>query len=133
VANASLAGMLVRDGVGQSVAVAIGAGLIGLLAAWAWRTRPSAGRTSGVALSGLLLGSPLAWVGYSLFLLPTFARSRATMALILAAALLCIPRLVLQDESNASSLVRYSLGAAYSLAWLILLGHELLARESDKT
>jgi alpha-1,2-mannosyltransferase len=133
VANASLAGWLVRDGFEPSVAVTVGAGLIVLLAVWVWRARPSVGRTSGVALSGLLLGSPLAWVGYSLFLLPTFARSRVTVALILAAALLCIPRLVLHDESNASALVRYSLGAAYSLAWLILLGHEVLGREREKT
>src|SRR5262249_61702414 len=132
VANAWAAGLLVRSGLDQPVAVAIGASLIVLLAVWVWRTRPSAGTTSGVAMAVLLLGSPLAWVGYSLFLLPLVARMRTGLALILAAALLCIPRLVLQDESDASPLIRYTLGAAYTIAWLILLGSSVTSARRQR-
>jgi hypothetical protein len=41
--------------------------------------------------------------------------------LVVACALLCIPRLVLEDWASISELVRFTVGGAYTLAWLILL------------
>ena len=121
VANASLAGLLVRDGAAPVVGLAAGVVLLIGVGIWVWRRRPSFGATSGLALVGLLLGSPLAWVGYSVFLLPMVARGRMNLALLVACCLLCLPRLVLQGWADESVWLSLSLGAAYSVAWLILL------------
>jgi hypothetical protein len=125
VANASLPGMLVRDGLPDAPSVLVGAALIGGVAVWIWRARPSITSCSGAALASLLLGSPLAWVGYSLFLLPSVARLGFGRAMLVAALLLCIPRLPLQGLSDASGVARITLGAAFSVAWLLILGREL--------
>jgi hypothetical protein len=126
VANASLVAALVRVGATQGVGLAVGALVLGGLAVWVWRTRPPVATTSGVALVGALLASPLAWVGYTLFLLPIVARMRLTLALVIAGGLLCIPRIDLQTWANTSQLLTPSVGSAFTVAWLILLGHELL-------
>jgi hypothetical protein len=127
VANASLMGLLARDGAPTWVAGIAGGALLAGLAIWAWRRRPSVTATSGAALAGLLLASPLAWVGYTLFLLPLVARSRFAPLVLIACVLLCIPRLVLEGWAAAAPLVAVSLGAAYTLAWLILLGYTVHA------
>jgi hypothetical protein len=121
VANASLDGLLVRDGAPQSVAAAVSAMLLAALAVWAWQRKPSVIANSGVGLVGSLLASPLAWVGYTLFLLPVVARTRLTVVVFIACALLCVPRLVLQEWANTSAVLRPTVGAAYSVGWLILL------------
>jgi hypothetical protein len=121
VANASLLGWLTREGAPTVAGIVAGGALLVGLAVWAWRCRPSVTATSGAALAGLLLASPLAWVGYTLFLLPIVARSRLTPLLVIACGLLCIPRLVLEGWADGSALVRVTVGAAYSVAWLILL------------
>jgi hypothetical protein len=126
VANASVTGLLAREGAPAFAGLVAGGALLVGLAIWAWRRRPSVTATSGAALAGLLLASPLAWVGYTLFLLPIVARARPTPLLLIACGLLCIPRLVLEGWADASPLVRVSLGAAYSVAWLLLLGYCVL-------
>ena len=121
VANGSLGGLATRLGAPATVGVLImGSGLLAM-AAWVWRRRTSASTTSAMAMTGALLCSPLAWVGYSLFLLPIFANRRPSFALGLAGTLLCIPRLPLQEWSDASTLVRATLGSAYTVAWLLLV------------
>jgi alpha-1,2-mannosyltransferase len=121
VANASVDGMLARDGAPPLVAVAAGLVLLATIAVLVWRRQPDTEATSGLALLALLLGSPLAWVGYTLFLLPLIARARMTLWIVAACALLCIPRLLLQDLADASLVMRITVGGAYSVAWLILL------------
>ncbi len=133
VANASIAGVLVRNGLPQSVGIAATAVVLLLTAAWMWRRRPGPVTASGVAVIGLLLASPLAWIGYSLFILPSFARMRGTVGLLIAGAALCIPRLVLQGWSDASPLLQLTIGSAYTLAWLIVLAHEVLGLHGSTT
>jgi alpha-1,2-mannosyltransferase len=128
VANASLPGLLARDGAASPLALAAGALVSIGLAVWVWRRRPDAGVTSGVALVGLLLASPLAWVGYTVFLLPVVARSRVTLTLIVACVLLCLPRLVLQAWADDSVWLAVSFGAAYTVAWSILLVHAVRSK-----
>jgi len=124
VANASIAGLLVRLGQPQWLALfACTVTLVGL-SLWAWLRRPSLWKNSTAALLGLLLASPIGWVGYTVFLLPLFAVVRGSLALVVAAGLLCIPRLVLQQWADAEPTVRMTIGAAYTVGWL-LLGYEL--------
>jgi hypothetical protein len=124
VANAAVAGLLVRIGAGGVAPIVEGLGLAGL-AVLAWRCRPSARRVSSLALIGLLMFSPLAWVGYGLFLLPLFFERAWTPLLALAAALLLIPRLPAQQASDGSAVLLLSVGSAYSWSWLVLLGQQV--------
>ena len=125
VANASVPGMLVRLGASQLLAaVAAGLLLIGL-GAYVWRRRPSAAHTSDVAVVGSLLASPLGWVGYSLFMLPLFARMRATPPIVVAAGVLCIPRLLLQGWTDSSPLLKATLGSVFTLAWIVVLAYAI--------
>jgi hypothetical protein len=129
VANASVGGLLARIGAPPWLWFEVSAmGLVGL-AAWAWRQRPSARNTSGMALVGLLLCSPLAWVGYSVFLLPLFASRRGFVPVGLSAALLCIPRLLLQEWADGSPLLRVTVGSAYTVAWMLLVVVWLRSRQ----
>jgi hypothetical protein len=118
-ANASIDGLLARVGAPQWLALAAGAATLIAVSVWAWRRGGSVWQTSGGALVGLLLGSPVAWVGYTVFLLPVFALTRQTLAIVVAAALLCIPRLALQSADTASW-VGLTIGSSYSVAWLLL-------------
>jgi hypothetical protein len=126
VANASLAAMLVRLGMAPTLALGVGAVLVVGIGAWVWLRRPSIAATSDVALLGALIGSPLAWVGYGVFLLPVFARNwSSAVAVVAAAAMLCVPRLVLQGWADGSTLLSATIGSTYCVACLLLLAHEL--------
>jgi hypothetical protein len=126
VGNAALSGLLSRLGAPGLTVPAAALGLA-LLAWWVWRRQPSVTTTSAAALVALLLFSPLAWVGYTVFLLPLLVVRRWTQALALAAALLFLPRRPLQELVDASPLVQLTLGSVYTLA-LILLLWSVLAR-----
>jgi hypothetical protein len=115
VGNAALAGLLARAGL---PALALPLDVLGALAvsAMVYLRRPR--NVSSLALIALLVFSPLGWVGYGVFLLPLFFERQWTVLELLAAALLLIPRLVLQDAPA-------SVGSAYTLAWLLLLIQQL--------
>jgi hypothetical protein len=120
ISNASMAGLLVRLGAPQWLGLGVAGAILIALCLWAWLRRGSVWTISGGALVGLLLGSPIAWVGYTDFLLPLFAKARRSMAIVIAAALLCIPRLLLQEWADAAPLLRLTIGSAYTVAWLLL-------------
>ena len=44
--------------------------LLASIAAWAWRTRPAAGRLTHISITSTLLASPIAWFGYACLLVP---------------------------------------------------------------
>lgn len=120
-ANASLSGVLARLGA-QPLARVLSGLLLGAVAVWAWRCRPDARRVSGVALVVLLLAAPLAWVGYSVFLLPIFFGLRWTSPLKLAAGLLLVPlSLVQYGASVAPPALAPLVGSVYCVAWLLVL------------
>jgi hypothetical protein len=119
VANASFAGELARFGAPPWVALALSGVVLAIVALRA--RKMSARMVSVVALPALLLASPVAWVGYTEFLVPTVFRTPATAILLLTAALLCIPRLLLQQWSDTSALAALTLGSAYTVAWVLIL------------
>lgn len=130
-ANASLVGAASRLGAPPVVALVLAGALILILVAWAWRKRPSPSQTSSAALVGLLLSSPLAWVGYSVFLLPALVRSAAAPVLaVVAGALLMLPLVHLEDWSASSAIAAATLGSGYTVAWLLLLANEFLGDRS---
>jgi hypothetical protein len=131
VANASLPALLARLGVSGPVAVAAGVAAIVGVGTWVWLRRPSLASTSSLGLLAALIGSPLAWVGYGVFLLPVFARNWGAPAVVAAAVLLCVPRLVLQGWADSSPVLNATIGSAYSAAWLLLLRHELTQGDMD--
>lgn len=119
--NASLPGLFQRvglDGLGTAAAL----GLMAALAAWALWRRPDPLRASAFGLLGSLLASPLAWVHYTLFLLPLFLRRRPTPPVVAAAALLIVPVPVLLGRfMGAPDWVQATAGSAYAWALLLLL------------
>jgi hypothetical protein len=128
-ANAALAGVLARVGWPAAIPVVDVLGVVGLVVLVLGR-RPTPRDVSSLALIGLLVFSPLAWVGYGLFLLPLFFARPWTPMTTLAAALLLLPRLPLTELSVETPILAH----AYSLAWLILLSQQvrgLLARQAQ--
>jgi hypothetical protein len=128
VANASIGGALARLGAPPQLGVAASGLVLIAAGAWVWTHRPTFATTSGIAIVVLLLCSPLAWVGYSTFLLPLVFERRMTYTLGLGALLLCIPRLVLEDWASVSPLLRMSVGSAYLIAWGLVLYQYLAPR-----
>ncbi len=119
--NASLAGLTARYGSvlpGTLAAVA----LVSALALWVWRRQPSPLRVSEFALIASLLASPIAWVGYTVVLLPVFlARTRWTIPLTIAAALLLFPNHLVWGLSTKSMTYLVMFGSLYNLALLLAL------------
>ncbi len=125
--NAALGGLLTRLGVDQ---LAVPLDIVGLLAiaAAVVRFRPTTpALVNGLALTAMLVFSPLAWVGYGLFLLPLFFERPWTVTYSVAAALLLVPRVLAQEWADASALLRLSIGSAYSWAFLLLLSQQVRA------
>lgn len=131
--NASLPGLFQRFGLdmaGLAAAVALLAGL----AWWARRTRPDPLRASAFGLLAALLASPLAWIHYTLFLLPLFFRMRpgdpaGRWALAGAVALLIVPVPVLLGRFMAApAWQQATLGSIYAWALLLLFAALWLER-----
>jgi hypothetical protein len=116
--NASLSGLLLRSGLGI-LATPIGVLVLAALAFWAWRSRPSLAQASALGLIGALVASPLAWVHYTLFLLPLFFTRPMNWVLGLAAVLLVLPVPWVLGFMASPSWVQASIGSVYG--WAVLL------------
>ncbi|HSK39728.1 MAG TPA: glycosyltransferase family 87 protein [Arenibaculum sp.] len=117
--NASLAGLVQRAGLAGLDKV-FGPVLLAGLALWAWRRKPSAMRASALGLVGAILASPIAWVHYTLFLLPVFFFARPMpLSLRVAAALLVVPVPVVLSYLDAPSWQQVTFGSIYG--WAVVL------------
>ncbi|UEM24668.1 DUF2029 domain-containing protein (plasmid) [Skermanella mucosa] len=122
--NASLPGLFLRFGYGTAGLVASLA-LLGGLALWAFRQRPDPLRASALGLLGALVASPLAWIHYTLFLLPLFFRAPPTPVQAVAACLLILPVPVLLDRfMSAPGWQQATFGSAYAWALLLLMADQ---------
>lgn len=117
--NASLPGLATRIGL-PGLGLICSAALIGLAAWWARRRRPDAilASTAGILLS--LVASPLAWVHYTLFLLPVLACRWGRLSTRLVTALLLVPVPVVIAQFGAPPLAQATLGSVYNWALLWL-------------
>ena len=119
--NASLPGLAARVGLAP-VGLAGAATLMAAAIWWTVRRRPDALRTSETGIALGILASPIAWVHYTLFLLPLFFSRRAlSWPLAAAAALLVVPVPVVLRLLDAPLWQQVSAGSVYNWAALLCL------------
>jgi len=119
--NASFPGFAQRLGVGPVGALlAIGALAVG--AGWAWRHSPEPLGASALGITLGIAASPIAWVHYTLFLLPVFFAQGPSRMLTGAAVLLVIPVPVVLHFLDTSLWEQGTIGSAYNWAVLLCLG-----------
>lgn len=114
-ANVSISGVLARWGL-RPPGLAIAVPLLVPVALWAWHRRPAPNTVAIVAVSVSLLASPVAWIGYSIVLLPV---------------LVAMPRLpwpALLILLAPTPLVRLSGWESYTVAWLYLAAAVIIPR-----
>jgi hypothetical protein len=118
--NASLVGLAARMGL-PSLGVWVGLALLGASAFWALRARPAALQASALALLLALLASPIAWIHYTLFLLPVlFSRWRMT-GIRLVAVLLIVPVPFILDRFGQPAWIQVTSGSLYNWALVLCL------------
>lgn len=117
--NASLAGLLRRAGFGR-VGDLLGFALLAGLALWALRRRPSVELAGAVGLFGGVVASPIAWIHYTLFLLPVYFWAPRAPLLRLSGALLLVPVPFLLNRIESPPAFVLTVGSVY--AWAVLLG-----------
>ncbi|HVL72196.1 MAG TPA: glycosyltransferase family 87 protein [Beijerinckiaceae bacterium] len=118
--NASLGGLAARLGA-PALGTALGAALLAGLALWAWRRRPGLMEASTLALLGALLASPLAWIHYTLFLLPVFFARWSIPAMRAPAALLIVPVPFVIDQLGREGWVQATIGSVYGWGLVLCL------------
>jgi hypothetical protein len=130
--NVSLPGLAQRmeaGALGLTLSLAL---LIGL-SVWVHRHRPSTLRASALGILGSLLASPIAWIHYTLFLLPLFFTTRMSAPMLAAAALLVIPVPFLLRFVDAAPWVQLTIGSAYNWAVLLCLAGYILNNRAHRT
>lgn len=116
--NASLSGLAQRLGL-PAVGTIASVALLAALGWGAWRRKPEPLDVSALALVGAVLASPIAWVHYTLFLLPLFFTRPLTPPLLVAATLLAVPVPVVLRLLEAPAWAQASAGSLYG--WAVLL------------
>jgi hypothetical protein len=116
--NASIPGLAARAGIpaaGMIAAVAV----LAMVTAWAWRGKPSPLEASAVGMVAGIAASPIAWVHYTLLLLPVFFRWHRSPALVAAAILLVVPVAFVLRYLDAAFWRQATIGSAYN--WAVIL------------
>lgn len=125
--NASLSGIAHRLGM-PMLGLGVSLGLLAALAMWVRRRRLPPLPASALALVAAVLASPIAWVHYTLFLLPIFFASRLSPPLALSAALLIVPVPAVLHLLDAPGWQQASIGSVYGWATVLCLAALLLQR-----
>jgi hypothetical protein len=105
----------------------LSATLLALLGLWAFRQKPGPLRASALGILGGLAASPIAWVHYTLFLLPIFFTRRWTPPMAAAAALLVVPVHVVLRFLDAPLWQQATVGSIYN--WAVVLCLAAVAAE----
>ena len=119
--NAALSGLAARIGVAM-IGTALSVLLLGGAALWALTQRRTVQEVSAVALIVSLLASPIAWIHYTLFLLPVICWLWQARGMRLFVALLIVPVPLLVDQIPRGKLLLLSVGSIYNWALIFLLG-----------
>jgi hypothetical protein len=88
-------------------------------AAWAFRVRPSVTRVGAIALTLSLLASPIAWVHYTLFLLPVLLSRWDLNGMRVVALLLIVPVSFVVSQFGRAAWIQVTVGSVYN--WAIIL------------
>jgi Glycosyltransferase family 87 len=118
--NASLAGLTARIG-SPTPGLLLGLALLAASALWALRRRPTASHASALALILALLASPIAWIHYTLFLLPVFFAHWRVHGMRLVALLLIVPVPFIIDQFGKPAWIQVTLGSLYNWALVLCL------------
>lgn len=105
--------------------------LLGASAWWALTQRRSVQQVSAVALVVSLLASPLAWIHYTLFLLPVICWLWPARGLRLFVACVIVPVPLLVDQISRGKLLLLSVGSTYNWALILLLGIVIAGRPGE--
>lgn len=116
--NASLPGLAQRMDLGLAGTV-ISIVLLLAAAVWTVRQKPGPLEVSALGIMGGIVASPIAWVHYTLFLLPVFFSRRWNGPMIAAAGLLVVPVPWALSTLGAPMWQQLTLGSVYS--WAVLL------------
>jgi hypothetical protein len=126
--NASIPGLAARLGIPVVGMVAAGA-ILALAAGWSFRRKPSPLEASALGIVAGIAASPIAWVHYTLFLLPVFFRWHTRAALFPAAMLLLVPVALVLRYLDAPPWQQATIGSVYNWAivvCLIVVGHRVI-------
>ncbi len=123
--NASLTGLTARMGL-PAAGTLLGIALLGASALWALRFRPTAMHVSALALLLSLLASPIAWIHYTLFLLPLLISRWHSPAFRVVALLLIVPVPFILDRFGQPALVQATSGSLYNWALVLCLAALLM-------
>jgi hypothetical protein len=118
--NASLAGLTARIG-SSTLGLVLGLVLLAAAAVWALRRRPTAMRASALGLVLSLLASPIAWIHYTLFLLPVFFSFWHLQRMRLVALLLIVPVPFILDQFGKPAWIEATMGSVYNWALVLFL------------
>jgi hypothetical protein len=99
--------------------LALSAALLLAAAAWAFWVRPSVTRVGAIALTLSLLASPIAWVHYTLFLLPVLLSRWDLNGMRVVALLLIVPVSFVVSQFGRAAWIQVTVGSVYN--WAIIL------------
>jgi hypothetical protein len=119
--NASLPGLAQRLDLPLAGAL-LSVVLLLVVAGWALVRRPGWQEASAVGILAGIIASPIAWVHYTLFLLPVFFWRRWNPLLAAAAALLVVPVPWTLSTLGAPAWQQLTLGSVYSWAMILCAG-----------
>ena len=124
--NSSLASLVGRVAP-LSIGMIVSALLSLVVLVWIWRTRPPLLTASALAITTLLLATPISWTGYGLLLVPVLLTRPWTPLLRLAAVLLCVPFWLVLEPYFAGGVGTAIFGSFYAYPLVLVLaalGHE---------
>lgn len=116
--NASIPGLAARAGI-QAAGMIAAVAVLAMVAGWAFRRKPSPLEASAVGMVAGIAASPIAWVHYTLLLLPVFFRWHRSPALVAAAILLVVPVAFVLRYLDAALWRQATIGSSYN--WAVIL------------
>jgi hypothetical protein len=90
---------------------------------WSWKKRPDVRTVSGIALAASLLASPIAWIAYTVLLVPLFIKKHWSHLETIAAFLLIMPEPMVWIYPNT--------GIIYLFALILLITNFILVTDSQ--
>lgn len=118
--NAALLGLPTRLGA-PGIGIAVDAILLVAVAWLCWHFRPSARTVSDLAIVVSLLTSPIAWIGYTILLLPILIGRRWTPLTLVAAFLLVMPFSGIPGITNGTGWLADVVGTYWSWPLMVSL------------